>query len=59
MKMDELRKTMPWTHRLNPLNGVITILDRNGKEVPLFDFVSFGCELSQKLAITPDKVKEG
>lgn len=38
-----LKATMPWTHRVlgGGFGGQVQVLDKNGREVALFDMVKF------------------
>jgi len=45
---DELRATFPWQEQTFA-NGLVQVIDRNGKEVPLFTVLNFVKFITLKL----------
>jgi len=50
--MDELKKTMPWREVVHP-NGVVQMVDAQGREVPIFVMMSFLTTVTAHMAREP------
>lgn len=50
ISMEQLRRTMPWRELIHP-NGLVQVIDREGKEVPLLVITAFVQSVSEKMAI--------
>lgn len=50
VNIDQLRKSMPWQEVVHP-NGQVQMVDKTGKEVPLFTLTALLVVITRKMAI--------
>lgn len=50
INIEEIRKTMPWKEMVHP-NGLVQMIDKFGREVPMFTMTALVVVVTHKMAI--------
>ena len=56
-EFEQLKSTFPWSEQVYA-NGLVQVLDRHGREVPIFTMTRFLTMITTKLAKKPEEAQD-